>query len=96
MNENCECIGCRLRRHRKGTAAATLKAFFTAAPANADADSKSAKALQHLGAEVAQALIDLNINARDVAIGTTLAMWASYAAAEHGNRIPVVQLGQQL
>lgn len=92
MNQKCECIGCRLRRQMEESAAAAMNATNVAA----DSNNKSAEALQHLGAEVAQLLIDLNINARDVAIGTTLAMWASYAAAEHGNRIPVVQLGQQL
>lgn len=93
MNRKCECIGCRLRRQMEESAAAAVNVTKAV---SADSNSKSAEALQHLGAEVAQVLIDLNINARDVAIGTTLAMWASYAAAEHGNRIPVVQLGQQL
>lgn len=93
MNEKCECIGCRMRRQMEESAVAAMNASWAF---GTESNSKSAKALQHLGAEVAQVLIDLNINARDVAIGTTLAKWASYAAAEHGNRIPVVQLGQQL
>ena len=93
MNDKCERIGCRMRRQMEESAAAAMNASKAV---GTDSNSKSAEALQHLGAEVAQVLVDLNINVRDIAIGTTLAMWASYAAAEHGNRIPVVQLGQQL
>lgn len=55
-----------------------------------------AAALQALGTEVAAVFVELGIDAKDISMRGTLAMWASHAAAEYDGRVPVVRLGPAL